>query len=263
VLDHVLDYYGLQHEDIAPKRGKKEIKKLSGGSSKVRKLSIQEQRQEARTRSKSKVTQLDHPQPAKKNSSAKKEESSGNAGRDHKGNEDQSKSKSKDKKDPDDPGHAPNLYVAPVVVAPVSKGNALGGITEMTTLPQADPISGTAKKGFDSHGGSSQSLVMAKDIPPSVDEFVIEQSQVKSHDLNTIVSSHPRKPFFEYPTGYYLSAALAAAAAATLGIMAFVLPAFKRRQRAKDKIDATTKISRRRSHVRDWQRSTDPTSHRL
>lgn len=254
MLDHVLDYYGLQHEDVAPKRGKKEINKLSGSSSRVRKLSIQGQRQEVRERSKSKATQLDHPQPAKENSSAKKEQSSDNSGRDHKGNEDQSKGKSEDKKYPDDPGHAQNFHVAAVRVGPMLKGNARGGITEMTTPAQADDqISDTAKRGADSHGGPSQTFVTAKDVPPSVGEFVIEHGQVKSHDPSAMAPSQRENPLFEYSTGYYLSAMLVAAAAASLGMIAFVLPAFKKRQRAKDKNDAATKNSRRRLHVRDWQ----------
>lgn len=253
VLDHVLDYYGLQHEDIVPRRTKKEANRPLAGSSRMREISNQEQRQETRT-SKPKVTQLDHPQPAKK-VPVKKEESTGKAGRLHKENEGQSKAQRKDKKGPDVPGRAQNFYVAPVLVEPISKLNALGGITEMTTPPHADaPIKESLKQGVGSHSVASQSLVVAKDTPPSVDDLVIANSQVRSHDLNTVASLQPGKPFFAYTTGYYMSAALVAAAASTLGIIAFVLPAFKRSQRVKEKNDATTKNSRRRLHVRDWQR---------
>jgi hypothetical protein len=249
----------LEHEDIVPKRTKKEASNSAGSrvrSNEVQNEGNQEHRKPSHAKGKPRNTQLDHPQPAKKESFAKIKPAQENSGR-VQGRKEESTKEGKNDKNPkgDRTGHAQNLHVARLHAVQVLKTPDLGRITETSTAPRSEgAIAHQVIQGLGSRDQRSQSLVMVNHATPPINEYHLPRREIKGLDKGTaVVSSKSAEPLLAYRPGYYLSAVAAAAAAAILGAMALVLPGFKRRQGIDKNKNGSVKNRRHRLHVRDWQ----------
>ena len=179
----------MEHEDIAPKRTKKEASNSAGSrvrSNGVQNAGNQEHRRPSHAKGKPRNTQLDHPQPAKKESSAKVKAAQDKSGL-AQGSEEASvkggKKGNKPKRDWSE--HAQDLHVAPLQAVQVSKNPDLGGITENPTAPQSQrSIADQLTQRLGSHGQRSQSLVMVNHVTLPINERHISRSQVNGPDTS-------------------------------------------------------------------------------